>query len=152
MCPWLANLNAAEARRLLVIKGYVLFLKIFKPFLSAEKTIRVPLFGRAIELHCNSNSTVAKIMALGQDGYEDLTVLRVQMPVPHGSIPAMVLLNEIREVKDPENCLIASHSGSFSMYQPNLELYSGAIHPFIQDDVIHVGLWNLEKLKTVFLQ
>ena len=148
MCPWLSDLDTVEASRLLVAKGYVLLLPILKPFRSDEMKIRIPLFGRVFELLCSNNSTVSKIMALGREGSEDLCVLRLNIPAPSGSMPALVLLDQIRAANDSENSLIASYGGWFSLSGSKGSFYSR----LDEDSLTSYELQVRQRLRTVFIQ
>jgi hypothetical protein len=144
--PWLSGLNESESTRLLVLRGYVLRLPVWKPFPSEEKSIRMPLFGDVAELLCGSDSVFSNIMALGREVTEYIWVLRVNIPESWGA-HVFVLLDRACTADDADNSLTAEYAGWFRVIQNRFGIF-GATY----DSEIAIGLKVHQELRTVFLQ
>jgi hypothetical protein len=144
--PWLSDLNAPEAARLLVVKGYVLRLPVLKPSPSKENSIRMALFGHVVELLCDSHSMFLDIMALGREETEYLSVLRVNTSESWG-VHFFAILGQARTTDDADNCLIAEYAGWFGLIHRKFEIFNRN-----NDSEVAIELRAHQELRTVFIR
>jgi hypothetical protein len=148
MSPWILNLDTAETSRLLVLKGYVLWLPIRNssrspnPFDILRPTFERRLFNFDVKLSFENEITFSRVRALGRERAEHLCVLRLTAPESHPGLnhrTELLILDQARIVSSTDNSLIAVHGGWFGL-EPNFE------------ELFEEALKVHQELRTVYLQ